>query len=163
MNDRRRAIGLALAVCMAAQLQAAEGTAGGLRWKVPARWTEQPARSMRVATYTVPAVKGGKAAECGVFYFGQGRGGGVEENVGRWAQQFEGKPTPKTSLTKVRGIAVHRVDIAGTYLSPAGPTHLKNTRPPGASAMMPSRMNSTPESPIVAASSGSGVWINETS
>jgi hypothetical protein len=76
---------------------------------------------MRVATYTVPGPKGAEAAECGVFFFGAGRGGSVEENISRWSAQFEGSPKPKSTTIQVRGMAVHRVDLSGTYLSPGGP------------------------------------------
>jgi hypothetical protein len=105
----------------AVALLAAEGTAGGIRWTTPAGWTAEPARPMRVATYTIPAAKGGEAGECGVYYFGKGQGGGVEENIARWSQQFQGSPKAAVTQRTVGGLRVHRVAIAGTYLSPAGP------------------------------------------
>jgi hypothetical protein len=88
---------------------------------VPSGWIEQPARAMRVATYTIPAAKGEEAGECGVFYFGQGRGGSAEENIARWGTQFEGGAAPKTSLATVAGLKVHRAETSGTYLAPGGP------------------------------------------
>jgi hypothetical protein len=102
-------------------LWAAAGNAGGVRWTIPTGWTEQPSRAMRVATYTVPGPKGAEPAECGVFFFGAGRGGSIEENISRWSAQFEGSPKPKSTTIQVKGMAVHRVDISGTYLSPGGP------------------------------------------
>ncbi len=102
-------------------LLAQEATAGGVRWSVPAGWASQAPRPMRVATYTIPAAKGADAGECGVYYFGKGQGGGVEENISRWAQQFQGSPKAVTTERSVAGLRVHRVVISGTYLAPSGP------------------------------------------
>jgi hypothetical protein len=102
-------------------LLAAQGvTSAGIEWTIPTGWTEQPARAMRVATYTVPG-KGTDAGECGVFYFGKGQGGTAQENIKRWGSQFEGAPEPKTSVQTVAGMTVHWVKANGTYLAPAGP------------------------------------------
>src|SRR6266571_4022629 len=101
MNLFRKATCLFGLTLAAATLATAVGMAGGVRWTVPSRWTEQPSRSMRAAPYSISGSKGAEAAECGVFYFGKGRGGGVEENITRWSQQFEGTPKPKTSKTAV--------------------------------------------------------------
>jgi hypothetical protein len=76
---------------------------------------------MRVATYAIPGAAGAEAGECGVYYFGKGQGGTVDENVARWAQQFSGAPRPTRSDRTVAGLRVHRVDLAGTYLAPGGP------------------------------------------
>jgi hypothetical protein len=122
MNLSRNAnAALALALAASALFAASPPTAGGVRWTVPPRWTEQPSRSMRVATYTIPGPKGAESGECGVFFFGAGRGGSVQENIARWGAQFEGSPKPQTATVTVHGMAVHRVDISGTYLSPGGP------------------------------------------
>src|SRR5712664_3222342 len=80
---------------------AGEGSAAGVSWTVPKRWTEEPRRAMRVATYRIPAApKDSEPAECGVFYFGAGQGGEVASNVDRWISQFEGHPTPVRSTRK---------------------------------------------------------------
>src|SRR5262249_26642400 len=122
MNLGRNAnAALALALSASALIAGTVNAAGGVRWTVPPHWLQQQSRSMRVATYTVPGVQGAESAECGVFFFGVGRGGSVEENISRWSAQFEGSPKPKTAALKVHGMPVHRVDISGTYLSPAGP------------------------------------------
>jgi hypothetical protein len=102
-------------------LAAVEGSAGGIHWSVPARWTVQEARPMRMATYTIPAAPGGEAGECGVFYFGAGKGGSVEENMDRWAKQFESAAAPKKSERTIHGLRVHLMDVSGTYLAPGGP------------------------------------------
>jgi hypothetical protein len=107
------------------------GTAGGVKWTVPATWTEQAARQMRVATYTIPAAKGSDAGECGVFYFGKGQGGSIDENAARWGSQFEGGGAPKTSVETVAGFKVHRVRTAGTYLAPGGPMMQSQGKKPG--------------------------------
>jgi hypothetical protein len=121
-----------LSVGIAASLFAVTGgTAGGVKWTVPATWTEQPARQMRVATYTIPAAKGGEAGECGVFYFGKGQGGSIEENAARWGSQFDGGASPKTSVETIAGYKVHRVRTAGTYLAPGGPMMQSQGKKPG--------------------------------
>ena len=76
---------------------------------------------MRVATYTIPAAPGSEAGECGVYYFGKGQGGTVDENVARWTEQFSGAPKATRSDSTVGGLRVHRVALSGTYLAPGGP------------------------------------------
>jgi len=108
-----------------------KGAAGGYSWDVPAGWIEQPARTMRVATYAVPAAAGALAGECAVFFFTGGDGGSVDANVERWSQQFEGAPKPEKSARTVRGISVTTVRIAGTYLAPGGPMMQSQGKRPG--------------------------------
>jgi len=107
----------------AALLLAAEGAAGGIRWTTPAKWTVSEPKPMRKATYVIPAAaaSGAEAGECGVFFFGKGQGGSVDENLDRWAKQFEGAAAPKRADSSVHGLPVHRVELAGTYLAPGGP------------------------------------------
>jgi len=94
----------------------------GIRWTKPQRWTESLPRPMRVATYAVTDPKGSTdGAECAVFFFGQGQGGSVDENIARWGTQFEGTVTPKKAMKTVNGLKVTTVQISGTYLSPGGP------------------------------------------
>jgi hypothetical protein len=73
---------------------------------------------MRAATYTVDD------AECVVYFFGQGQGGGVQANIDRWAGQFsqpDGKPvTPKTANKTIHGLPVTTVAVAGTYAGMGG-------------------------------------------
>jgi len=84
----------------------------GIAWTVPAGWVTNAPRAMRVATYSVGD------AECAVFYFGAGQGGSIDDNIERWAGQFEGKPTPKRSDKVVHGLKVARVEIEGPFLAP---------------------------------------------
>ncbi|MCA1580680.1 MAG: hypothetical protein LC796_04665 [Acidobacteria bacterium] len=119
---------LALAPLLAAAL---DGSAGGVRWLVPAGWTAQPPRQMRAATYSIPAKAGGEPGECGVFYFGQRQGGSASENIERWGTQFEGAPPPATAVETVDGMRVHRAQTSGTYLSPGGPMMQSQGKKPG--------------------------------
>ena len=65
-----------------------EGAAGGVRWTVPAGWEASGQRPMRVATYRIPATAGQEAGECGVFFFGRGQGGSVEDNLARQPSDY---------------------------------------------------------------------------
>jgi hypothetical protein len=124
MTLRAAAAQAVLLVVLVGRLPAAEApaaSAGGIAWTVPASWAAGPGSAMRVATYTVPAAKGADKGECAVFCFGSGQGGGVDENVARWAKQFEGAPAPQRSAQTVGGLRVTRAAVAGTYLAPGGP------------------------------------------
>ena len=94
--------------------------AAGLAWKVPAAWVEEsPSSPMRKAQYRVPAPTGD--GECAVFYFGPGQGGDPMSNALRWAGQFkqpDGRPSSdvmKVSNVDIGGIAVHEVEVTGTF------------------------------------------------
>ena len=105
-----------------ASLGSITGTAGGIRWSIPKRWTEQGERQMRVATYAVPAAEGdAETGECAVYYFGKDQGGTVDQNIERWIGQFEPDGVPAKSRKDVNGMKVTLVQVAGAYLAPAGP------------------------------------------
>lgn len=105
-----------------ALLGQAKGSVAGVQWSVPKRWTEQGARPMRAATYSIPAAQGdAEPAECAVFYFGNSQGGSVDANIDRWVGQFETGNPPARSEREVNGMKVTLVQIAGAYLAPAGP------------------------------------------
>jgi hypothetical protein len=122
---------LALFLVSASLAAAIEGAAGGVRWTVPARWQATAQRPMRVATYKIPAAPGTEDGECGIFYFGKGQGGSVEENLERWAAQFESPAKPATAVKTINRLKVHTVEIAGTYLSPGGPMMQSQGKRPG--------------------------------
>jgi hypothetical protein len=90
---------------------------------MPAGWKADAERPMRLATYAVAP-----AAECGVYYFGQGQGGTVEANLDRWIGQFlqaDGKPSKeaaKIAKRTVHGLPVTTVDVSGAYTGMGGPT-----------------------------------------
>jgi hypothetical protein len=112
-------------------------SAAGIKWTPPSAWKQDAARSMRVATYSIPPAKGdSEAAECAVFYFGPGQGGSVDANVQRWVAQFEtpdGKPVPSPApkKTKISGLAVTRLELEGTYLASMGPMAPPGVKKPG--------------------------------
>jgi len=108
-------------------------TAAGVHWTAPASWKAQPARPMRAATYVVPAVQGDKEdGECVLYYFGQGKGGSVDDNIKRWTGQFE-PPQPETQPRKrtISGLNVTTIDLSGTYTGAGGPTATAKTIKPG--------------------------------
>jgi len=95
--------------------------AAGLAWTLPAGWTVEAPRSMRVATYAIPAAQGdAEGAECSVFYFGAGQGGGVDVNLQRWIGQFQPATRSKRSAKKVNGVQVSLADVSGTYTAHGG-------------------------------------------
>jgi hypothetical protein len=109
-------------------------TAGGVTWTPPADWKAEPARPMRVATYKLAAAASDpEPAELAIFFFGAGQGGTVEDNIKRWAGQFEGGKPATTKKTKIGGLDVTRVELAGTFASssmgPGGPS--APTKKPG--------------------------------
>jgi len=76
---------------------------------------------MRVATYAIPSTGGSEPAECAVFYFGPGQGGGIDPNLERWVEQFEPGARTRRTSGDVNGLRVTRIEIEGNYLAPAGP------------------------------------------
>jgi hypothetical protein len=93
----------------------------GVTWDKPGRWLLELGREMRLATYAIPAtVNGVDKAECAVYYFGPGQGGGVDANVARWAGEFEGGGSPQRSKLTADGMPVNRVRLTGVYRAHAG-------------------------------------------
>ena len=108
-------------------------SAAGVQWTPPAAWKPQGQRPMRAATYDVPAAAGdGEGAECAVFFFGSGQGGGVQANIDRWLGQFQEKPAtpPQGKKQTIGGLAVTTIEHAGTYLA-GGPMQQVKTPKPG--------------------------------
>jgi hypothetical protein len=91
----------------------------GVDWTEPERWTREAPSGVRLATYQIPAKDGGDAAQCAVYYFGQGQGGGVEANIERWIGEFQDPPPADRSTLQVNGMSVHRVEVSGTYFAHA--------------------------------------------
>ena len=95
--------------------------AAGLAWMLPPGWTVEAPRSMRVATYSIAPVAGDKeGAECAVYYFGVGQGGGVDANLERWIGQFQPSTHSQRSSRKVGDIPVSLADVSGTYTAHGG-------------------------------------------
>src|SRR5258708_1260784 len=107
-------------------------SAAGLKWAAPAGWKTEAARPMRAATYTIPATAGDKdTAECAVYFFGAGQGGGIEMNIERWKGQVVsgGKPAAaKTSKRTIHGLSVPTVDASGDYTGRGGPMAEKSVK-----------------------------------
>jgi hypothetical protein len=88
---------------------------------------------MRAATYDVPAAPGdSEGAECAVFFFGPGQGGGVQANIDRWLGQFQEKPAapPQGRKQTVNGIAITTIEHGGTFLA-GGPMQPNKTAKSG--------------------------------
>lgn len=104
----------------------------GVAWDVPAHWSAEAPRTMRIATYDIPASGGDtEGAECAVFYFGPKQGGGVEENFSRWVGQFEKATDAARSEKTIHGMKLHLVKVSGDYLAPAGPMMQSSGTKPG--------------------------------
>ena len=94
----------------------------GISWTTPSHWTVMPPKTMRIASYGIPAPTGdGEMGECGVFYFGGGQGGTGQDNINRWIGQFDQGGKHAISSKEVNGMKVSIIQIDGAYLSPSGP------------------------------------------
>ena len=98
----------------------------GVAWTAPKGWEPQGPRSMRVATYTIHTNREG-TAECAVYYFGTGQGGGIQANIDRWINQFQ-QPDGTASASHAHtehaersGWPLTTVDVSGTYTAGMGP------------------------------------------
>jgi hypothetical protein len=102
------------------------GSVAGLKWTDPPGWTNEGARPMRAATYSVPPAAGDRdRTECVVYFFGPGQGGDVEANIARWKGQVmgpDGKPAPaKVRKQTIHALTVTTIDSAGEYTGMGGP------------------------------------------
>lgn len=96
---------------------------GGVESRAPASWHEEkPTNSMRLYQFRLSPIDDDKDnAEVVVFYFGEGQGGSVADNLKRWKGSFvppEGKTideVAKVQKMKVGDIPVTYLDIHGTY------------------------------------------------
>lgn len=101
--------------------------AQSLQWDDPSRWQRRkPSSAMRAAEYTVPRAAGDSDdAECTVFNFGPGQGGSADDNINRWVKQLQPATSPPVRTSrKAHGMAVSRVEVAGTFTPmkmPGGP------------------------------------------
>ena len=107
--------------CCLLAVPALADSAGGISWTAPTNWKSDAPRPMRAATYLVPAAKGdSEGGECGVFYFGEDQGGGVEQNLQRWVSQFEGAKPPVQKKEKLGGFQVTTIEVEGTFANSMG-------------------------------------------
>lgn len=92
----------------------------GIAFTTPDDWKSVPPSSrLRQAQYEISG--DGGTAEGVVFYFGPGQGGGIEDNVRRWAGQFS-SDDPSTSTVPVEVGRITKEDLqialvraSGTY------------------------------------------------
>lgn len=92
------------------------GKIGPIRWEAPETWeARNPSNQMRFAEYSVAGPAGMEPAEVTVFYFGPGGGGGVEDNLERWASQLIGGREAVFGEKEVNGVRVYTVDAVGDY------------------------------------------------
>ena len=104
---------------MAASPGEEASTDPGLAWQVPTRWTNKGPGTMRLATYAIPG-HNSDDAQCAVYYFGQGGGGGVDPNIERWRGEFKGAADEKRGSFQTKGGKVTMLSMNGTYLAHAG-------------------------------------------
>jgi gluconolactonase len=102
-----------------------------IKLTVPKAWKqEKPSNQFRVAQFKIDPVEGDKeASELVITQFGGG-GGGVNDNIKRWENQFESKDR-KIKVTKGKSTLGDYVivDGTGTYLKPDGPPIAGKTKP----------------------------------
>jgi hypothetical protein len=104
-----------------------------LRWNDPPRWQRRvPSTPMRAAEYRVPrAGSDQEDAECSVITFGPGQGGSVDDNIDRWVRQLQpASSAVERTKRSVNGMAVTRVEVAGTYTPMAMPGMPSSTTTP---------------------------------
>jgi hypothetical protein len=97
--------------------------AARLRFAVPAAWTRVPAPSdFRAAQWKIPHTAEDKDdGSLVLYFFGEGKGGGVQENLDRWYGQFtqpDGRPSKDAAvitMKTVNGLRVTAVDLSGSY------------------------------------------------
>lgn len=140
-GEAKVAAGPATAPKPAEATPAAPARAAGapLVFTTPAGWVEEATTStMRRAQYRLPRAEGdAEDAECVVYYFGAGGGGGVEANLERWCGQFEQPDGSASSAHLVRaersvgGMRVHEVELSGTYVAETSPGSGVRVNKPG--------------------------------
>jgi hypothetical protein len=97
---------------------------GAIAFKMPAKWEAQPPKSsMRLAQLGAPGSAG--PAQLIVFFFGPQGAGSAQDNIDRWIGQFtnpDGSPVTdaKQTSSKISGLDVIKVEVAGQYASGMG-------------------------------------------
>lgn len=90
----------------------------GIAFTVSEDWQNvKTSNNIRVAEYKLPG--SGGDAEMAIFYFGKGQGGGVEDNIRRWAGQFSDPNTTQPGAQVARmernNLRTALVKTEGTY------------------------------------------------
>ncbi len=98
---------------------------GAVTFTAPAGWvSETPSSLMRKAQFKLPR-QGTDTddAKLVVYFFGKGQGGAVEDNLMRWAGEYEQPDGRKStdvmtrSTRKVGGLDVTEMDVSGTCIA----------------------------------------------
>lgn len=97
--------------------------AAHLRFAVAAPWTRVPAPSdFRAAQWKIPHAEEDKDdGSLVLYFFGEGKGGGVQENLDRWYAQFtqpDGRPSRDAAtitMKTVNKLRITAVDLSGSY------------------------------------------------
>ncbi len=104
---------------------------GAVAFKVPAKWSAQtPKSAMRRAQLSAPGSAG--AAELIVYFFGPQGAGTSQENLDRWIGQFSNPDgsavsDAKRTSSKVSGMDITRLEVAGQYAGGMSPTGQQQT------------------------------------
>jgi hypothetical protein len=101
----------------------------GVQSQTPADWTPKGSTSkFRIKEFELTAAKGDSTnANLTIFFFGEGSGGSIDDNVKRWKTMFvppEGKTVDQVSKLenkKINGIDVAYFEISGSYKYKARP------------------------------------------
>jgi gluconolactonase len=121
-----------------------------IKLKIPGSWKEeQPSNNMRLAQFKPPAAEGDKpTAELVVSSFG-GNGGGVDQNLKRWIDQFTSEDRKvKMSSGECPQGKYYLSDITGTYLQSAGGPFAGGKKTPMPSYRSLSAVLETPENGV---------------
>lgn len=106
---------LAASACRSDEPTSAVLSLPRLELDLPAGWqAEAPTSTMRAAQARISGPGG--EAELTVFHFGEGKGGGIAENLQRWVDQIEfgpGSSTHREEFT-ANGYTIYWVDFQGT-------------------------------------------------
>lgn len=112
---------LIISACAAPPREVAptQNSSSPVKWTPPAGWQTGPEKTMRAATYLIPAAGGdSEGAECAVF---KDIGGGVDANIKRWIGQFNqpdgssSEAQAKRNKETINGFPVTTVDLVGTF------------------------------------------------
>ncbi len=123
---------LALATLVVGSTRAEDFEMDGLKSKLPASWKkEETGNAMRAFQAKLPKVDGdAEDAALIVFFFGKGQGGGIDDNIKRWKDQFvapEGKKIDDVS--KLSDFKINGDKVKVTYLVIDNATYKFNPAP----------------------------------
>jgi hypothetical protein len=106
----------------------------GYRTAAPVSWVPgKPTSSMRLAQFTIGGSDPARASNVVVYFFGEGSGGSVEENLARWKEQFstpDGSPVyAKVAKEAGAPFPTTIAEYRGTYARGVGASDPSNAKP----------------------------------